>query len=357
MSDLSLFPAAFSMLETGVAVVRSGKIIYMNPAAILLAGSDMTGRAQDLLLPSHVANNQSASFITTAFVGTKSCTVRVTTVEDMRIHVFVCEPVHVDVTGTVLETLRSCMSNIKFSVACISGIAEELDNARLHDYISTLNRNYYRIKRTIDNLSTLSGIASKALPFHPELLDMTALCRDLADTVDILTRKQDVRIVFHAEEHLRLVADRALMQQLVLNLLANSILSCPRGGRVSLSLLKTGSSFVICVDDDGCGIAPEELASVFAKYKQPEALAHSGGSGIGLAVAKSIAELHNGAIIIESRGEGQGTSVRVMLGYDVKADSSLAVSPTEYGSEDMQRILTELSGCLTCDCYTQSLQD
>lgn len=239
MSDSVLLSAAFSMLETAVAVSRRGKIVYMNPAAVSLAGSDLTSKPVDMLMPSHISNNQADSFVTTALIGEKSCTVKVSSANGYRIHVISCDGFSSSPSDSVFDTLRSCMSNIKFSASCISVIAEDVANDKLSEYVSTLNRNYYRIKRALDNLGTLSGIEEGSLPFRPEPIDMTELFRNMIDTVNLLTQKQNISITFSSEEHVRLVADRALISQLVLNLLSNGIASCSRGGRIAVSLLRT----------------------------------------------------------------------------------------------------------------------
>lgn len=357
MSDSVLLSAAFSMLETAVAVSRRGKIVYMNPAAVSLAGSDFTSKPVDMLMPSHISNNQADNFVTTALLGSKSCTVKVSSANGYRIHVISCDGFPSSPSDSVFDTLRSCMSNIKFSASCISVIAEDVANDKLSEYVSTLNRNYYRIKRALDNLGTLSGIEDGSLPFRPEPIDMTELFRNMIDTVNLLTQKQNISISFSSEEHVRLVADRALISQLVLNLLSNGIASCSRGGRIAVSLLRTDKNLIVCVDDNGAGIPPDELSTVFGKYKQRDSLSRPAGSGIGLAVAKSIAQLHNGALIIESRGEGRGTCVRAMLSYDIPAGKNLSAPDNEYNSSDMQCLLTQLSGCLTLDCYSEFLED
>lgn len=358
MSDNGLISAAFSMLETPVAVSRRGKIIYMNSAAVGLVGADLTSKPLDMLMPSHIANNQTDNFITTAFIGSKSCTVKVSSADGYRIHVITCDEFPSAPSDSVFDTLRSCMSNIKFSASCISVIAEDVANEKLTEYVCTLNRNYYRIKRALDNLGTLSGIEDGSLPFCPEPVDMSEMFKNMVDTVNILTQKQDISISFHAEEHVRLVADRALIAQLILNLLSNSIINCSRGGRIAVSLLRTSKNLIICVDDNGSGIPTDELAAVFGKYKQRGgSLLKPTGSGIGLAVAKSIAELHDGTLIIESRGEGLGASVRVMLSYDIPASPKLSSPDSGYNNSDMQLILTELSGCLTLNCYSEFLED
>lgn len=359
MSDFDLISAALSMLDTAAVVSRRGKIIYMNPVAIGLAGVDLTSKPLDMLMPSHIANNQADSFVTSAFIGSRSCTVKVTSANGYRIYVINCADRLPEPSDSVFDTLRSCMSNIKFSASCISVIAEDVANDKLTEYVCTLNRNYYRIKRALDNLGTLSGIERGSLPFCPEPVDMTELFGNIVDTVNILTQKQDISISFSAEDHLRIVADRELIVQMMLNLLSNSIASCDRGGRIAVSLLRTDKNLIVCVDDNGSGIPTEELGIVFDKYKQHGSLSSPTGSGIGLAVAKSIAELHHGTLIIESRGEGQGTSVRVMLSYDIPSGKKLSAPENEYeyNNSVMQLILTELSGCLTLNCYSEFLED
>lgn len=357
MSDSALISAAISMFDTAAVVSRRGKIIYMNPAAIGLAGVDLTSKPLDMLMPSHIANNQADSFVTSAFIGSRSCTVKVTSKNGYCIYVISCDDRLPAPSDSVFDTLRSCMSNIKFSASCISVIAEDVANDKLSEYVCTLNRNYYRIKRALDNLGTLSGIEEGSLPFCPEPVDMTEILGKMIDTVNILTRKQDIRISFHAEEHLRIIADRSLITQMMLNLLSNSISSCSRGGRIAVSLLRTDKNLIVCVDDNGSGIPSDELAAVFDKYKQRDKLSKPTGSGIGLSVAKSIAELHRGTLIIESRGEGQGTSVHAMLSYDIPAGQKLSAPNNEYDNSEMQNILTELSGCLTLDCYSEFLED
>lgn len=357
MTDTKLLSGAFSMLSEAVAVSHKGKIVYMNSAAIRLAGQDLTSRPLDMLMPTHIANNQADSFIASAFIGSRCCTVKVSTANGLRIHAMLHEPPAAEPSEAVLSCLRSSMSNIKFSASCIEVIAEDVANEKLKEYVCMLNRNYGRIKRTLDNFGTLSGIAAGTLPFHPQPTDMTELCRNTIDTVSVLTQKQDISIRFRSEEQIRIVADSRLICQLLLNLLSNSIMHCGRGGRISVSLLRAGGNLILSVDDNGSGIDPDELAFVFESYKHSRYLCRPSGSGIGLAVAKGIAELHNGTVIIESRGNGLGTSVRVMLSYDIPAEKCFSAPENGYADLDVQAVLSELSDCLTLDCYSGFFSD
>lgn len=357
MTDIGMLSAAFSMLNEPIAVSRSGRIIYMNPSAVLLVGEDLSSKPLASLMPPHIANNQAANFMTTAVINGKSCTVKVTTGDDMKVYAMIHSEHSINPSVAVLTSLGTSMTNIRFSATCMSELAEELGNEKMQEYIWTLNRNYYRIKRTLDNFYTLSAIEAGTIPFQPQPIDVTDFCGSLVDTVEILGKPHNFDISFKSESHLRIVADRALLRQLVLNLISNSIVYGKRGGRTTLSLLRTGNSLIIGTDDDGIGIPPEELPLVFDRYKHPECLTRPGGAGIGLAVVRSIAELHNGTLVIESRGAGAGTSVRVMLSYDIAPDKSLNSPALRYADDDMQQILTGLSPCLPLDCYSEKFMD
>lgn len=359
MSDTALLAGAFSMLDQPVVVSRRGKILFMNSEAISLAGKDYTSKPLDLLMPSYISNNQAQQFMTTAFIGSKSCIVKVSVVENFKIFAMSCHDSAIGEFSAVFSSLRSSMSNIKFSSACISVLAESDGNEKLLEYVCSLNRSYYRIKRTLDNYSTLYGLTDKTLPFSPEPIDITELCRDTISTVNTLIARQEVRINFNSEPHIRIIADRELIQQLLLNLISNSINHSHRNGRISISLLRTDANLIISVDDDGSGIPPDELARVFDRYRYSINLSTPQSAGIGLAVVRGIAELHKGALIVESRGEDMGTSARVMLSFDVQPITPASYSSpiSDYKEITIQRILTNLADCLTVDCYSEALED
>lgn len=359
MSDTALLAGAFSMLDQPVVVSRRGKIIFMNSEAISLAGKDYTSKPLDMLMPSYIANNQAQQFMTTAFIGSKSCIVKVSVIENFKIFAMSCHDSTIGEFSAVFSSLRSSMSNIKFSSTCISVLAESDGNEKLLEYVCSLNRSYYRIKRTLDNYNMLFGLSDGTQPFNPEPMDITELCRDTIATVNDLIDRQAVRISFNSEPNIRIIADRALVQQLLLNLISNSINHSRRNGRISISLLRTDANLIISVDDDGTGIPPEELARVFDRYRYSIDLNKPQSAGIGLAVVRGIAELHKGALIVESRGENMGTSARVMLSFDVQPlnPKSYSAPASDYEEMTMQRILTSLADCLTVGCYSEALED
>lgn len=111
--------------------------------------------------------------------------------------------------------------------------------------------------------------------------------------------------------------DAKQLQKVVNNLLSNAFKYTPDGGEISLSVAKRGQEVIVYVADNGCGIPKEEQGNIFNRFYQTETAQTSQktGSGIGLALAKGIVELHHGTIsVISAAGEGATFSFSLPLG-------------------------------------------
>jgi len=105
------------------------------------------------------------------------------------------------------------------------------------------------------------------------------------------------------------------LQQVVWNLLSNAIKFTPKDGGVHVEVKRHGSHIQITVKDTGAGISKDFLPYVFNRFSQADSSttrAH-GGLGVGLAITKSIVELHGGSVLVSSPGEGQGATFMVNL--------------------------------------------
>jgi CheY-like chemotaxis protein len=108
--------------------------------------------------------------------------------------------------------------------------------------------------------------------------------------------------------------DPARLQQVVTNLLNNSLKFTPRAGRVVVSLAEEGAKAIWTVSDSGSGIRPEVLPFVFERFRQASvADTKAGGLGLGLAIVKHIVEMHEGTVTAASGGAGQGSTFTVTL--------------------------------------------
>ena len=108
--------------------------------------------------------------------------------------------------------------------------------------------------------------------------------------------------------------DPVRLQQVITNLLTNSLKFTPRGGRVVVRLAQEGATAVLTVTDSGSGIRPEALPFVFERFRQASiADTKAGGLGLGLAIVKHIVEMHEGTVAAASAGPGQGATFTVTL--------------------------------------------
>ena len=103
-------------------------------------------------------------------------------------------------------------------------------------------------------------------------------------------------------------ADPVLFGRAVSNLVDNAVRFTPDGGRIAISLTTNQEEAKITVQDTGCGIAGEHLPRIFDRFYRADASRSSEGTGLGLALVKSIADLHGGSVSVESE-VGRGTLV------------------------------------------------
>ena len=159
-----------------------------------------------------------------------------------------------------------------------------------------------RMTAIIDNLLVLAKADQGRYHADFSEVDLGALVRELYEDSEVLAERKDIRVALRETADIRIVGDRLRLRQLILNLIDNAIKYTPQGGRVTLALGRENGSARIEVSDTGIGIPAEEQAKIFDRfYRVDKARSRElGGSGLGLSIAKWIAELHRGTITVRS---------------------------------------------------------
>jgi two-component system sensor histidine kinase BaeS len=199
-------------------------------------------------------------------------------------------------------------------------LLQQKGEAVLPQMLLPLQDEVLRLSRLVDDLHQLSLAEAGKLPLERRSTDLYELLNRLTEMLRLEAEEMGVRLalVSSADDSV-LTADSHRLTQVFYNLIGNAIRYTPAGGEVSIRLSSGGkggdkSGLQVVIADSGVGIAGEHLPHLFDRFYRVEddRTRHSGGMGLGLAIAKQFVEAHDGRIEVES-ALGQGTTVAVTL--------------------------------------------
>jgi signal transduction histidine kinase len=179
-----------------------------------------------------------------------------------------------------------------------------------------LERQVRHMARLVDDLLDVSRVTRGKIALQKEHVDLRALAHRAAETIRPLVEgRQHQLTVAVPEGPLLLEADPTRLEQVLTNLLNNAVKYTEPGGTIRLAVEQAGAEAVVRVRDTGIGMRPEILAQAFDLFVQGErGLARSeGGLGIGLALVRSLVQMHGGTVTAHSDGPGQGSEFTVRL--------------------------------------------
>ncbi len=191
-----------------------------------------------------------------------------------------------------------------------------LDAVKFERAIDTILRNAMVQKELIEDILDVSRIVSGKLRIQLRKVSCIQISQAALDTVKPTADARGVELVSQIDP----TADEATgdpdrLQQVIWNLLSNAIKFTPRGGRVTLTLVRADSQVELRVSDTGRGISPSFLPHVFDRFRQEDGISTrtQGGLGLGLAIVRHLVELHGGNVWAQSEGEGKGATFTVRL--------------------------------------------
>jgi two-component system heavy metal sensor histidine kinase CusS len=156
-----------------------------------------------------------------------------------------------------------------------------------------------RLSRMVSSMLFLARADNAKQVVRFEQLSTATEFLKLVEFFELMAEEQGVALV--ADGAVRVRADPLLLRQALSNLLANALRYTPRGGTIRLAAHETADAVVITVADNGAGIAPEHLPHLFDRFYRADAARSAADStGLGLAVVRSIAELHGGTVEVSS---------------------------------------------------------
>ena len=182
--------------------------------------------------------------------------------------------------------------------------------------IASIERNARFQAQLIEDLLDVSRIISGKMQLDIKPIEITPIIKSVIESLRPAAEAKQIRLELTIEplaDQLR--ADEARLQQIIWNLLSNSVKFTDKGGVIKIGIRRDESATEIVVHDNGQGIREEFLPFVFDRFQQADSsiTRKHGGLGLGLAISRHLVELHGGTIEVSSPGEGLGATFKVRL--------------------------------------------
>jgi len=215
----------------------------------------------------------------------------------------------------ISHDLRTPLTSIigYVELALDEDVGPVLDGER-RSYLEVVSRSSERLLRLVDDLLFVARLQAGRLVLDPTELDLAAIARQSVTEAQPRAERKGLELSCFGEGPVPVQGDRGRMFQLLDNLVSNAIKFTPEGGEIHVRTRQTENGAVLEVSDNGIGLAPGEIERVFERFFRSSRAVDGQipGTGLGLFIAKAIAEAHGGCISVSSRDEG-GTTFRIEL--------------------------------------------
>ncbi|HEV8467997.1 MAG TPA: ATP-binding protein [Candidatus Limnocylindria bacterium] len=191
----------------------------------------------------------------------------------------------------------------------------ELDLESFDRNLAAIERQVDRMNGLVNDLLSVSRAERGILRMELVRFDLAALTRDVVQRyVDATEEEGRHRFRVDAPERLTVRGDQSRLEQLLMNLVGNAVKYSPSGGEVRVALEGRDGAAKIEISDEGIGIPADDLPDLGHPFIRGAGRASTfAGMGVGLYVARLVAEGHGGSLQLESAGDGKGTTVKVKL--------------------------------------------
>ena len=206
----------------------------------------------------------------------------------------------------VAHEIRNPLTSIRSAVETLDLVQDPAPRARL---LAILQQDVQRLDRLVTDISNASRLDAELSRDPPRPVDLDHLLSDLVSFYGEVARPEEPAVAYAAEDGTVYVSGReGPLGQVFRNLIDNAKSFSPPGGGVRVSLRAERGEALVSVEDDGPGIPPENLETVFERFytSRPKGAAFGGNSGLGLSIARQIVEAHGGRIWAENRAGGAG---------------------------------------------------
>jgi len=203
-------------------------------------------------------------------------------------------------TADVAHELRTPLATLQSHIEAMQDGVWEMDIQRLN----LCHEETVRLAKIVQSLEELTRYDQENIQLNKRPMNLNGLIEKVAKTFEAEFLRKGVDISLDLPAKLSTLAvDEDKMTQALINLVSNSLKFTPEGGNVTMTLRDEGKDYCITVADTGVGISKEDMPYIFERFFRADQSRNkkTGGSGIGLAIVKSIVEAHSGRVEVQSQ--------------------------------------------------------
>ncbi|MDH3227932.1 MAG: ATP-binding protein [Thermoleophilia bacterium] len=228
-----------------------------------------------------------------------------------------------DLVANVSHELKTPLSAIKGFQELLEDA--HMDPARREQFLSLMSQEIDRLERLVADQLELARLDAGEFPLEREEFDLGDLVTGVAEPRAVLAAREGVALSVHRPREGALIvsADPARIEQIMLILLDNALRHTPSGGRIRVSVEYRAAGAAVAVADDGEGISDDVQPFVFDRFYQGDSSRVGRSAGLGLAIARGLAEAHGGRIELTSM-VGVGSTFTLILPGVVTSDEDEA---------------------------------
>ncbi len=247
------------------------------------------------------------------------------------------------------------------------------DGEQVENYLDKISQAGNHLLSLINDILDMSRIESGKMSFREQPEDVLEIIRGLSDIIqpELLEKQHTLTVDTDAVSRSGIVCDKLRLNQVLLNILSNSIKYTPDGGVITLTVTEQVSkdegkaTFTFRITDNGMGMDEKYLKTIYEPFTRVRTSTISGieGTGLGMAITKSIVDMMNGHIHVKSV-VGKGTEVTVTFDFRLSDGRAAGVDPVDSQSLDTQdtslegkKILLVEDNPLNCEIATELLKE
>src|SRR5215467_4452554 len=182
---------------------------------------------------------------------------------------------------------------------------ETRESWEYRDALAIISEQSARLTRMVEDMLVLARADAGAYPLTPSLLYIDEIVAECVRAVSVIATTRGVALVTHLQADVSMIGDDGLLRRLTMNLLDNAVQYTPAGGTVTVTLTCDANLVTISFSDTGPGIPAAERERVFERFVRLDpARSAKSGAGLGLPIARWIAEEHGGTLTVEQSDEG-----------------------------------------------------